>query len=326
MIQTEHVEIIDAGIDTIWDYVKDIGNWANIFPGCNRFELIDESNSRWVIKVGTGGMVKVVTVLVNVSQWDGPGRVDFDFQLEAEPVSGNGSYTALPRNDQETEIKLALTVAGTGQMAPMWEAMSKPLLPQMAGAFAGKLKGEIEALQMTGPEQVQKTSFLHRLLRWLRNIGWAVLGSPTEKSSRVDGAIAQMETNKKVVLSFLEAMSTSNAALADSCLAADAFTVAKGFGKFAGVRQRDTMVGTIDSFNQLLPTGLGVEVKSVTASGNAVAVEFEGNATTSEGKPYNNQYCMVFMLADGKIKQVNEYFCNVLADEVLWPLIEQQGQ
>jgi ketosteroid isomerase-like protein len=129
------------------------------------------------------------------------------------------------------------------------------------------------------------------------------------------------EENIKTVLAFLDAISTSNPDKADACLAADAFTVAKGFGKFSGIRQRETMVGTISAFKQLLPTGLGVEIKSVIAQDDRVVVEFEGHARTADGKAYNNQYCMVFTLADHKIKQVNEYFCNKLADEVLWPLV-----
>ena len=154
----------------------------------------------------------------------------------------------------------------------------------------------------------------------------AVIANQTGVSRGVYNAdMARMEQNKSVVLTFIDAMSTSNAALADTCVAPDAFTVAKGYGKFAGVRTRETMIGTIDAFKELLPTGLKVEVKSVTADGNVVVVEFEGDATTREGKPYQNQYCMVFMLADGKIKQVNEYFCNVHADEVLWPLVEQHS-
>ncbi len=129
------------------------------------------------------------------------------------------------------------------------------------------------------------------------------------------------EQNIATVLTFLDAMGSSDAAKADTCVAEDAFTVAKGYGKFAGVRERDTMVGTISAFNQILPTGLNVEVKSVTAQDDRVVVEFESHATTADGKAYDNQYCMVFTLADGKIKQVNEYFCNIHADEVLWPLI-----
>ncbi len=131
------------------------------------------------------------------------------------------------------------------------------------------------------------------------------------------------EQNKQVVLKFIEAMGRSDGATAATCLAPDAFTLAKGFGKFAGVRHYDTIVGTIDAFKKLVPTGLRPDIKSVTAESDRVVVEFEGNATTCDGKPYNNQYCMVFTLAGSKIKQVNEYFCTILAEEVLWPLVEQ---
>ena len=131
------------------------------------------------------------------------------------------------------------------------------------------------------------------------------------------------DQNIETVLKFLDAMSNGDAATADTCLAPDAFTVAKGFGKFAGVRTRETMVDTISAFNQLVPGGLNIEVKSVTAQDDRVVVEFEGNATTCDGTPYCNQYCMVFTMAAGQVKQVNEYFCNIHADEVLWPLVSK---
>lgn len=129
------------------------------------------------------------------------------------------------------------------------------------------------------------------------------------------------EQNKQVVLKFIQAMGASDAESAAPCLAEDAFTLAKGFSKFAGVRRYHTIVGTIDAFKKLVPTGLRPTVHTVTAEAERVVVEFEGNAVTCEGKPYCNQYCMVFTMRDGKIKQVNEYFCTKLADEVLYPAV-----
>jgi ketosteroid isomerase-like protein len=131
------------------------------------------------------------------------------------------------------------------------------------------------------------------------------------------------EANKSVALKFIEAMGVGDTKAAADCLAPDAFTMAKGFGKFAGIRRYPTIVGTIGALKVLLPTGLRPDVKSVTAEGDVVVVEWEGNATTSDGKAYKNEYCMVFTLKDRKIKQVNEYFCTILADQVLWPLVEK---
>jgi ketosteroid isomerase-like protein len=129
------------------------------------------------------------------------------------------------------------------------------------------------------------------------------------------------EANKEVVLRFMEAMGTSNPELAATCIAPDACAIAKGFGKFAGTRPAEVMIGMIEAFKKMVPTGLSFAIQSVTAEDGRVVVEAEGNAVTAQGKPYCNQYCFVFTVVDGKIKQVNEYFCTVLADEVLWPLV-----
>lgn len=129
------------------------------------------------------------------------------------------------------------------------------------------------------------------------------------------------EHNKHVVLTFIDAMGRGDAAAAAPCIAEDTFTLAKGFGNFAGVRTHDTILATIAAFRQLMPDGMEPTILSVTGEDNRVVVEFEGNGTLLNGEAYNNQYCMVFLLRDGRIRQVNEYFCTLLADKVLWPLV-----
>lgn len=137
--------------------------------------------------------------------------------------------------------------------------------------------------------------------------------------------MSEQEKNTKVVLTFLKAMGAGDADLAIPCLDREACTLAKGFGKFAGIRRYDTIVGTISAFRTLMPDGLRPVVHSVTAADDRVVVEFEGNGTTFEGTPYHNQYCMVFTMRDNLIIQVNEYFCTIHADEVLWPLVEKMS-
>ncbi|HET8710947.1 MAG TPA: nuclear transport factor 2 family protein [Spongiibacteraceae bacterium] len=130
------------------------------------------------------------------------------------------------------------------------------------------------------------------------------------------------EQNKQVVLKFIEAMGKGDAEAAAPCIADDTFTLAKGFGKFAGVRTHDTILATIAAFHKLMPGGMKPTIHSITAEGERVVVEFEGHGTLINGESYSNQYCMVFTVRDGKIRQVNEYFCTILADKVLWPLVE----
>ena len=64
-----------------------------------------------------------------------------------------------------------------------------------------------------------------------------------------------------------------------------------------------------------------ITIVSVIAEGDRVVVEAEGNAVTTAGTPYRNQYCFLFTLAQGKIVKVDEYFCTVHADATIYPLL-----
>jgi uncharacterized protein len=48
-----------------------------------------------------------------------------------------------------------------------------------------------------------------------------------------------------------------------------------------------------------------------------VVVECRGSVTTKSGKPYNNSYCWVCRIADGKLKEITEYMDTELAATVL---------
>jgi ketosteroid isomerase-like protein len=43
------------------------------------------------------------------------------------------------------------------------------------------------------------------------------------------------------------------------------------------------------------------------AEGDYVVVEARGQATTKAGKPYNNTYCWVCRVAEGKVRELTEY-------------------
>jgi carbon monoxide dehydrogenase subunit G len=144
VIETEQSICIAAPIDRVWDYVQDIRRWANLFPGCQECAVQDEHDSRWTLKVGAGGLVRTVTALVHVNEWAGPERVSFSFKLQGDPVEGSGAFIAQRKRPGETEVRLKVRVAGSGALAPMWEAMSRPLLPRLARSFGEQLKAEIE--------------------------------------------------------------------------------------------------------------------------------------------------------------------------------------
>jgi uncharacterized protein len=53
------------------------------------------------------------------------------------------------------------------------------------------------------------------------------------------------------------------------------------------------------------------------ADGDHVVVEAKGNNLTKTGVRYDNDYCLVFRLADGKIREIREYCDSVLTEKAL---------
>src|SRR5664279_2077631 len=53
------------------------------------------------------------------------------------------------------------------------------------------------------------------------------------------------------------------------------------------------------------------------ADGDCVVVEARGDNVTKTGVRYDNDYCLVFRLEDGKIKEVREYCDSVLTERAL---------
>jgi carbon monoxide dehydrogenase subunit G len=178
MIETEQTVTIRQAIENVWTFARDIRGWAGLMPGMQDCEVIDDDNSRWTLKVGVGGLVRTVKVDVHVDQWHAPSRVFFTYKLQGDPVQGGGSYHATATGRNETEVKLHVQVLGSGPMAPMWEAMGKPLLPQLAKGFAEKLRDRIEeqAASAGGPApaasatETRPEGFFARLKRLLNAI------------------------------------------------------------------------------------------------------------------------------------------------------------
>ena len=53
------------------------------------------------------------------------------------------------------------------------------------------------------------------------------------------------------------------------------------------------------------------------AEGDTVAIEARGEATTRTGIAYNNRYCFLYRLADGKVREITEYCDTALVAAVL---------
>lgn len=128
-----------------------------------------------------------------------------------------------------------------------------------------------------------------------------------------------IENNKRLIRSFYEA---GNRGGMDACLAlmADDVTWTNiGTTKYSGTYEgKQALVeGLLGPVFGQFAGGLESTVDNVVAEGDWVVVQSRGKATTKQGRPYNNTYCHVFRLRNGKIVSVTEYFDTQLTGETL---------
>jgi ketosteroid isomerase-like protein len=55
------------------------------------------------------------------------------------------------------------------------------------------------------------------------------------------------------------------------------------------------------------------------ADGDHVVVQATGEMRTKAGVPYNNDYCLIYRLRDGRITEITEYLDSALCERVLGP-------
>ncbi|RLT98715.1 SRPBCC family protein [Ketobacter sp.] len=174
MIENEHSFLVETSVDDVWEYVENIPGWAAIFPGHQDCKLINADDSQWTIKVSAAGVTRTDRVQVHVEKWDKPQQVDFVFKVDDLPVEGNGSYKAAAVGQNQTQVTLKVCIIGSGPMAPMWEAVGTPMLPEFVKTFAHKLKAEIELAAGVGTESAADTGFAWPMFKGMVRSTWLV--------------------------------------------------------------------------------------------------------------------------------------------------------
>jgi uncharacterized protein len=130
--------------------------------------------------------------------------------------------------------------------------------------------------------------------------------------------------NKKLVQQvFADSANRSGTTFADN-LAEDASWVVTGqyswSHEFRGREAiQNGLMGHFRSFFAERPRTLAF---NFIADGDYVAVEARGDNVTKTGQRYDNHYCLVFRIENGKIRQIKEYCDSTLVERVLGPFPE----
>jgi len=126
-------------------------------------------------------------------------------------------------------------------------------------------------------------------------------------------------TNKQIMQNIFAEMAKGNSKLFVESMADDFRWILPGTNQWSRTFDGKNAVLT-ELFALLSSTIAGPIITTAErfiADGDYVVVEARGKSATKAGNPYNNKYCFVFRLADGKLKEVTEYMDTELATAAL---------
>ena len=132
--------------------------------------------------------------------------------------------------------------------------------------------------------------------------------------------------NKKLVQQvYTDSASRSGTTFADN-LADDASWIVTGQYSWSHeFKGRDAiqngLMGHFRSFFAVRPRTVAF---NFIAEGDYVVVEARGDNVTKAGLRYDNQYCMVWRIENGRIKEIKEYCDSALVERVLGPFPEER--
>ncbi len=132
--------------------------------------------------------------------------------------------------------------------------------------------------------------------------------------------------NKKLVQQvYTDSANRSGTTFADN-LAEDAVWIVTGQYSWShAFRGRDAIQnGLMGHFRSLFETRPRTVAFNFIAEGDHVVVEARGDNVTRKGLRYDQQYCMVWRIEGGRIKEIKEYCDSALVERVLGPFPEER--
>jgi len=182
MPEAEYTTTAELPVPVIWDYVREMDNWAPFLRGYQSHEKQSDVDSTWILKGDVGMVTRTVKFQVHIDEWGEPSLVRFSLKGLNEPMEGGGEFRLEPavgdarsveppklgwfqrlvrwlyqlfagRTERTppvasgaplSRLSFRLRVQPGGPMGPMVDSLMKPLMLPVAEELADRIMAELE--------------------------------------------------------------------------------------------------------------------------------------------------------------------------------------
>jgi ketosteroid isomerase-like protein len=125
--------------------------------------------------------------------------------------------------------------------------------------------------------------------------------------------------NKELIRNMFAELSKGNGQAFLDAMADDLRFTLIGTTKLSGTfnGKQEFVSKVLTPLSAKLEGGISITVDNLVADGDYVAMQGRGKSNTKAGGTYNNTYCHVFRVANGKVQEVTEYLDTELVTKAM---------
>lgn len=136
---------------TVWEFVRDINNWAPLTRGYQAHEIVNDRESVWTVKGDVGPISRVTKFHVMITEWVDGERVAFIVKGLNEPISGSGAISIADDDAAaSTAIQGNATIEMGGTLGPVVNHLIVPFVEEGADELVTKI-----IIAVTGDQSVK---------------------------------------------------------------------------------------------------------------------------------------------------------------------------
>lgn len=142
MPKAEKVFVVSRPINAVWEFLSDMVKVGSCLPGCEKVEVLSDSESEWTVKVKIGPVSKTLLAKARTTESSPPNRAAF--VVEAPELHLEGSLDLRAISPDQTEVTYHSTAKAKGPLEKLLEQIVASRLNGDAEAFANNVRGKLE--------------------------------------------------------------------------------------------------------------------------------------------------------------------------------------
>ena len=168
MAQVEYSATIEVPRPTVWEFVRDMNNWAPFATGYQEHEVINDRESVWTVKGEVGPISRVTKFKVVITEWVEQEKVAFTLEGINEPITGGGAILLTDGDGHGTDIRADAELEFGGSLGPIISPLIGPWIKAGADELITKIAVALQPSYVKPKKPFFVVAWLQALMRTFR--------------------------------------------------------------------------------------------------------------------------------------------------------------